>query len=98
MTTNPPLSRRSTTHANDELPPWLTTKEAAFQVALWLMRQPDRALHHMRILAELAEVTGDIREALLAPPVANPPRRTSGGCVARSTSALSHAEFALPER
>jgi len=51
----------------DELPPWLTTKEAAFQVALWLMRQDDRALHHMSILAELAEVTGDIRDALLKP-------------------------------
>jgi hypothetical protein len=27
-----------------------------------------RTLHHMRILAELAEVTGDIRDALLKPP------------------------------
>jgi hypothetical protein len=52
----------------DDLPPWLSTKEAAFKVALWLLRQPDRALHHMRILAELAEVTGDIREAFLKPP------------------------------
>jgi hypothetical protein len=53
---------------NDELPPWLTTKEAAIRVALWLMRQDDRALHHMRILAELAEMTGDLREAFLKPP------------------------------
>jgi hypothetical protein len=54
---------------NEELPPWLSTKEAAFKVALWLWHQPDRALHHMSILAELAaEVTGDIREAFLKPP------------------------------
>jgi hypothetical protein len=32
------------------------------------MRQDDRSLRHMRILAELAEVTGDIRESFLKPP------------------------------
>jgi hypothetical protein len=56
------------TTTDDILPRWLSTKEAAFRVALWLMRQDDRALHHMRILAELAEVTGDLREAFLKPP------------------------------
>ena len=41
---------------NDELPSWMNTREAAFEVLGWLMRQPDRTLHHTRILCELAEI------------------------------------------
>jgi hypothetical protein len=52
----------------DELPPWLSTKEAAFRVALWLSRQPDRALHHMRLLCELAELPDYLRDSLIEPP------------------------------
>jgi hypothetical protein len=52
----------------DELPPWLSTKETALAVAGWLMRQPDRSLHHMRLLCELAELPEDLRAGLLKPP------------------------------
>jgi hypothetical protein len=53
---------------NDDLPPWLSTREAAFECLLWLNRQPDRALHHMRLLCELAEVPDFIREWAIRPP------------------------------
>jgi hypothetical protein len=53
---------------NDELPPWLSTKEAALQVALWLMRQPDRTWHQMSVLCELGEFPDYIRDMLLSPP------------------------------
>jgi hypothetical protein len=48
----------------DDLPPWLSTKEAALKVALWLYRQPDRRLHHMRVLCELAELSPCLRDGL----------------------------------
>ena len=53
---------------NDELPSWLTIEEAAFQVALWLYRQPDRSLHNMRVLCELAELPDYLRDSLIEPP------------------------------
>jgi hypothetical protein len=56
------------TTTDDTLPRWLSTKEAALKVALWLSCQPDRALHHMRVLCELADLPHDIRKALLKPP------------------------------
>ena len=65
----------------DELPHWLTTKEATFKVALWLLRQDDPALHHMRVRCELAEVAGDAKAAG-APQVTETPRRFFGDRVA----------------
>jgi hypothetical protein len=50
---------------NDELPSWMNTREAAFEVLGWLMRQPDRTLHHTRILCELAEIPKDWRYGFL---------------------------------
>jgi hypothetical protein len=53
---------------NDELPPWMNTREAALQVLRWLMSQPDRTLHHTRLLCELAEIPEDMRYGFLRPP------------------------------
>jgi hypothetical protein len=52
----------------DDLPPWLSTKEAALKVALWLSCQPDPPLHTMRVLCELAELSPCLRAGLLNPP------------------------------
>jgi len=50
------------TITDDILPRWLSTKEAAVTVLFWLDRQPDKALHHMRLLCELAEVPDFLRD------------------------------------
>jgi hypothetical protein len=42
--------------------------ETALKVALWLSCQPDRSLHHMRVLCELAELPDYLRAGLLRPP------------------------------
>jgi hypothetical protein len=52
---------------NDALPVWLTLKEAAIEVLRWLYPQPDRSLHHVRLLCELAELPDYLREGLLRP-------------------------------
>lgn len=51
-----------------DLPPWLSIKEAARKVALWLSCQPDRTWHQMSVLCELGEVPDYIRAMLLEPP------------------------------
>jgi hypothetical protein len=66
----------------DDLPPWLSTKEAALKVLLWLSCQPDPPLRYMRVLCELAELSPCLRAGLLNP---------------RRTNVLSrHHDEALP--
>ena len=51
----------------DTLPRFLSTGEAAFACQLWYHRQPDKALHHIRILCELAEVRDYLRDGFITP-------------------------------
>jgi hypothetical protein len=55
------------TTTDDILPRWLSTKEAAVTVLFWLDRQPDKALNHLRILCELAELPDCLRDHFIRP-------------------------------
>ena len=51
----------------DTPPRFLSTRGAAFACLLWYHRQPDKALHHIRILCELAEVRDFLRDGFITP-------------------------------
>jgi hypothetical protein len=51
----------------DTPPRFLSTHEAAFARLLSYHRQPDKALHQIRILCELAEVRDFLRDGFITP-------------------------------
>jgi len=53
--------------SEDTPPRFLSTHEAAFARLLSYHRQPDKALHHIRILCELAEVRDFLRDGFITP-------------------------------